>query len=138
MVFISVKKKKKKKKKRWGRIIVLPIYKGKGDTGDCGNYRGIALLDHIAKVYERILERRLRGVIEIQLGEEQYGYGKGRSTSDLLFALRIVLEKSWEFNKTAYIAFLDLRKAFDSIPRARLWRMLGEVYGVEERLRTEI
>src|SRR5678816_4756499 len=82
MVFISVKKKKKKKKKRWGKIVVLPIYKGKGVTGDCGNYRGIALLDHIAKVYERILERRLRAVIEIQLGEEQYGYRKGRSTSD--------------------------------------------------------
>lgn len=123
---------------RWGRVIVLPIYKGKGDTGDCGNYRGIALLDHIAKVYERILERRLRGVIEIQLGEEQYGYRKGRSTSDLLFSLRIVLEKSWEFNKTVYIAFLDLRKAFDSVPRARLWRMLGEEYGVEERLRRAI
>lgn len=123
---------------RWGKIIVLPIYKGKGDTGECGNYRGIALLDHIAKVYERILEKRLRRRIEGQLGEEQYGYRKGRSTSDLLFALRIVLEKSWEFNKTVYIAFLDLKKAFDSVPRNTLWRMLGEVYGVEERLRKAI
>lgn len=123
---------------RWGKIVILPIYKGKGDTGECGNYRGIALLDHIAKVYERILEKRLREAIEMQLGEEQYGYRRGRSTSDMLFALRIVLEKSWEFNKTAYIAFLDLRKAFDSVPRGRLWRMLGEVYGVEERLRRAI
>src|SRR6201990_159334 len=47
----------------WGKAIVVPIYKGKGDPADCNNYRGITLLDHLSKTYERILERRLRMVV---------------------------------------------------------------------------
>src|SRR5678815_1435808 len=58
----------------WGRSIIVPIYKGKGDAGNCKNYRGISLMDHMAKLYERIIERKLRSKIEPRLGEEQYGY----------------------------------------------------------------
>src|SRR5678815_2991696 len=43
----------------WTKSVLCPIYK-KGDKTDCKNYRGIALMPHIAKVYERILERRLK------------------------------------------------------------------------------
>src|ERR1700755_73602 len=100
---------------------MVPIYKRKGDTGVCNNYRGVTFFDHLAKTYERVLERRLRMVIEPKLGEEQYGYRKNRSTTDLLFALRITLGKVWEFNKSVHIAFIDLRKAFDSVLRERLW-----------------
>src|SRR5678815_4599354 len=44
----------------WGRSIIVPIYKGKGDAVNCKNYRGISLMNHMAKLYERILERKLR------------------------------------------------------------------------------
>ena len=71
-------------------------------------------------------------VVEPKLGEEQYGYRKNRNTTDLLFALRITLEKVWEFNKSVHIAFIDLRKAFDSVPRKRLWRELEREYAVSE------
>jgi hypothetical protein len=74
-------------------------------------------MSHLAKTYERILEARLRKKVEPQPGEEQYGYRKSRSTTDLMFALRMVVEKSLEYNKTIHIIFIDLAKAFDSIPR---------------------
>ena len=54
-------------------------------------------MDHLAKTHERVFERRQRMVVEPILGKEQYGYRKNRSTTDLLFALRITLEKVWEF-----------------------------------------
>lgn len=38
----------------------LPFYKNKGDSRDCGNYRGISLMSHTMKIYERVVERRLR------------------------------------------------------------------------------
>ena len=41
----------------WGKAVVCPIYK-KGDKAMCSNYRGISLLSHTGKIYERILERR--------------------------------------------------------------------------------
>ena len=55
---------------------------------------------------------------------------KNKNTTDLIFALRIIIEKSWEYNKPAYIAFIDLEKAFDSVPRKKLWRCLEEKYNV--------
>ena len=59
------------------------------------------------------MEGRLREIVERRLGEEQYGYRKNRSTTDLLFALRMTVEKGWEYDRTIHIAFIDLRKAFD-------------------------
>ena len=52
----------------WRRDLICPIYK-KGDKTNCNNYRGISLMSHAYKVYERILEARLREYIESKLGE---------------------------------------------------------------------
>ena len=40
--------------------VIVPIYKEKGDIQDCGNYQGIKLMSHTRKIWERIIERRLR------------------------------------------------------------------------------
>src|SRR5678816_2010228 len=74
--------------------------------------------------------RKDREIIEPQLGEEQHGYRKGRSTTDLMFTLRQIGEKIYEYNRRIYVVFLDLRKAFDTVPRNGLWRVLEENYGV--------
>ena len=44
------------------RSVLIPIYKNKGDAQCCGNYRGIKLMSHIMKIWERIIETRLRTV----------------------------------------------------------------------------
>src|SRR5678815_2144240 len=100
------------------------MYKQKGDSGESKNYRGISLIDHMAKIYERVLERRLREIIEPQLGKEQHGYRKGMSTTDLMFTLRQIGEKIYEYNRRIYVVFMDLRKAFDTVPRNGLWLSL--------------
>ena len=104
----------------WGKTIIVPIYKGKGDTRVCDNYKGISLINHVTKLYERIIENRTRALIEDRLGEEQFGYREDRSTSDPVFIFRMVIEKCWEFNKDLHVTFIDLSKAFDSIPRKKL------------------
>ena len=50
---------------------------------------------------------------------------KGVGTCDMMFALRQLIEKHWEFNKPLYIAFRDLEKEFDRIPRGNLWQALN-------------
>lgn len=50
--------------KDWMDSILIPIYKGKGDARECGSYRGVKLLEHAMKVFERVLERRLRKNID--------------------------------------------------------------------------
>ena len=56
----------------WRRSVPIPIYKSKGDAQCCGNYRGIKLMSHTMKVWERIIETRLRDRVEIS--KQQYGF----------------------------------------------------------------
>ncbi len=98
--------------KDWQRSVISPIYK-KGDKQDCGNYRGISLLSHVGKLYERIIERRIRSQVEDKIGNWQYGFRPGRSTLDLVFALKLLLEKIWEYDEERFLLFIDLEKAFD-------------------------
>ena len=109
----------------WGKAEIYPIYKQKGDYLKCENYRGISLMCHVAKLYESVLEARLRRATEDKLGPWQHGFRKGVGTCDMIFALRQLIEKHWEFSKPLYIAFLDLEKAFDRIPRGNLWQALN-------------
>ena len=51
--------------KDWKSSSTVPIYKGKGDSMDCSKYRGIRLLEHGMKVYESVLEKRLRDYVKI-------------------------------------------------------------------------
>ena len=44
---------------------MVPIFKGKGDELECNKYRGITLMNHIMKPWERIIEARLRDITKI-------------------------------------------------------------------------
>ena len=53
---------------------------------ECGNYRGVRLLDHGMKVYEYVLEKRLRKIVDI--GNYQFGFRQGLSTTGPIFIVR--------------------------------------------------
>ncbi|XP_065321958.1 uncharacterized protein LOC135929348 [Gordionus sp. m RMFG-2023] len=74
---------------KWGQSYLVPIFKNKGYPHNCQNYRGIKLMSHSLKLYEKILEKRLRDIIEI--GETQFGFIPGRSTTDAIHAIRICI-----------------------------------------------
>ena len=101
----------------WRIGLIVPIWKRKGDAQDPGKYRGITLLSHIMKLLERILDKRLREKVEHKLGEKQLGFRKGRGTTDGMFALRKLVEKRLEMQGHMALAFEDLEKAFDTVPR---------------------
>jgi hypothetical protein len=117
----------------WNQSVICPIYKNKGDPLDCKNYRGISLMSHAGKIYERILEVRLRAQAEHLLSESQCGFRPGRGTTDQIAALRLFLDKSWEYDINQYICFLDLEKAFDRVPRQKIWEVLYSS-GVDPKL----
>ncbi|KAK3554961.1 hypothetical protein QTP86_001863 [Hemibagrus guttatus] len=112
----------------WATGVVVPLFK-KGDRRVCSNYRGITLLSLPGKVYSRVLERRVRPLVEPRIQEEQCGFRPSCGTLDQLYTLHRVLKGSWEFAQPVHMCFVDLEKAFDRVPCSILWEVLWE-YGV--------
>lgn len=111
--------------------LISTIFK-KGDRSQCGNYRGISLLSTAGKVFAKILQQRLMTVAEDVLPESQCGFRPGRGTTDMIFLVRQAQEKSREQQRPLYMTFFDLEKAFDSVPRDTLWKVL-ENFGCPKR-----
>ena len=114
----------------WNSSVTVPIFKGKGDVADCGSYRPIRLLCQTMKIFERIIDSRLREIVDLRRG--QCGFRKGCGTTDAIFALRDLLEKHRRLkDKPLHLCFLDLEKAFDRVPHALIWHCLRG-HGVPE------
>ena len=108
----------------WKRGLVIPIFKGKGSRQDCGNYRGITLLSVPGKVLAHLLLMRVRGHLLEHQRPEQSGFTPGKSTIDRILALRVLVERRREFRQGFLAAYVDLKKAFDSVHREALWDLL--------------
>ena len=107
---------------------IITIYKRKGDKSICGNSRGVSLLATAGKAVALIMQNRLlKHLTEDILPESQCGFRKDRSTADMIFCLRQLQEKAVEHNQSLYIAFIDLAKAFDTVCRELLWKVLAKV-----------
>ena len=57
----------------------------------------------------------------MELDGVQFGFRKGRSTTEPIFALRILQEKNREKGKYLYMACVDLEKSYDRVPRDLIW-----------------
>ena len=108
----------------WRNSILVPIFKEKGDVQECKNYRGIKLLTHTFKIWEKVVDRRLRECTEIH--ESQFGFMPGRSTTDAIFILKQTIEKHREGQKDIRVIFIDIEKAYDRVPREEIWRCMRE------------
>jgi len=103
----------------WKTAIVIPIYR-KGDRNNPDNYRDIGLINTAYKICSKSISKRLTEIAEVLLLEEQNGFRKGRSSMDCIFSASQIIEKHGEFNIPTYIAFIDFKKAFNSVDRDKL------------------
>ena len=118
----------------WDKGLIVKLPK-KGDRKDCDNWRGITILSIPSKVFCKILLGRINSAIDSRLRPEQAGFRKGRGCIDQIFALRNIIEQSIEWNSSLHINFIDFKKAFDSVHRETVWKILGS-YGVPSKMVT--
>ena len=109
----------------WCLSILQPLHK-KGDLNVADNYRGISLLNICSKIYSSILNKRINNWIEENniIGEEQAGFREDYSTVDHIFTMLAMVQKQLLRHRKLYAAFIDFRKAFDSVRREKLWIVL--------------
>ena len=102
-----------------------------GDKLHPNNYRPISSLPILNKIFEKLLHSRLNNFFE-QNGiftDNQYGFRKGKSTSDAVNDLLNNIYQAINGNEYLGAVFLDLSKAFDTVPHDILLQKL-EHYGI--------
>ena len=79
------------------------------------------------KLVARVVQGRLQKLTEIELPESQCGFCRGRGCTDMIFVVRQLAEKAIEHQTKHFFVFVDLRKAYDSVPREVLWIALQKL-----------
>ena len=118
--------------KCWKASNIHPIPK-KGDHSDPSNYRPIAIIPVIAKVFERYVNHNIKEFIEASkiVDDKQYGFRSNRSTGDLLAYVTHKWNNAMENHGESFAVALDIAKAFDRVWHENLLAKL-ESYGIHD------
>ena len=108
-----------------GEGIISPIFKS-GNVDDAQNYRGITLINILAKIYSQLLVNRLTkwSEKEEKLNNTQFRFQKGKFTTDCIFTFFSIISKTLHAGDKLYCVFVDYEKAFDRIDSTLLWQKL--------------
>lgn len=109
--------------KEWKESHLSTIHK-KGDKSKPENYRGIAVTSSISRIYGKLIKNRIEEEYQNMEAEEQAGFRAGRSTIDHVFSITQIIEKKVARGQEVHLMFVDLRKAYDSVPLVKLWEAL--------------
>ncbi|KAL4083690.1 hypothetical protein QTP88_029006 [Uroleucon formosanum] len=103
--------------RKWKTARLVLIRKGDKPLDDPSSYRPICLLDCLGKMFEKIIDNRLRGILEGNSGlaDCQYGFRKKRSTIDALNHLKRIVQEKGTRKRTGVLT-MDVKNAFNSAP----------------------
>ena len=103
----------------------------KKDTlDDPDNYRGMAISSCLSKLYSIILLNRLTEEANKRqfISVNQIGFKKGKRTTDHVFVLQTLIDKILKHEKRKlFVAYIDFRKAYDSVNRNDLFFKLKQM-----------
>ena len=120
---------------RWAQGIIFPLFKNDGSRLNPGNYRPIALLSQISKLFGSIVENRISDWSQTThaLADEQGGFRRHRGTPEMIFMLREIILTRKTLNCPTFVTFVDARKAYDSVWREGNWVRLYDL-GIRGKL----
>lgn len=106
----------------WSLSKLSVLFKGGKDRMECGNYRGISVLDTLAKLYDSLILNRLK--LWVSLDECQAGAQQGRGCVEQVMTLRLLSDLANFKKEKLYMLFIDFSKAYDRVPRRKLLEVL--------------
>ena len=106
---------------------MVALYKGEDSKLDPGSYRMISLMPTVAKLFEKLLDERIRAWGERVglLSDLQGGFREERCTVDQIFLLIEITSHS-ERGQSTFLTFIDVKKAYDRVWRPELWFKMGK------------
>ena len=104
----------------WLHSSINCLYK-KGARNLAANYRGLSIGANMSRIIAKIITERFKEAYENQMSEAQFGFRRGRSTTDGIFILNTIIEKH---NEPLIAIYVDLTAAYDHIPRDLLFRVI--------------
>ena len=108
---------------------IVPIYKS-GTKTDKNNYRPIALLPTLSKVFEKLIHKRVTSFLTKfdLLYSDQYGFQSKKSTTDAILKFTDKCYDALNNKKALISVYIDFSKAFDTVDHVILLKKL-EIYG---------
>ena len=112
---------------QWKEAKIVTVFERKGDRQICGNSSGISSLSVAGRIFARVMRRLLlTHIVHIVMPETECGFRRDRRSIDIIFVARLPQEKCREQNHDLFLAFNDLTKAFDTVNRDLLWKVLSK------------
>jgi len=101
----------------WNTASIVSIPK-KGDLSDCNNYRGISLINVSIKIITKIITNRITkyALQNNFIRPEQFGFRYKEECISLFISIREICQRRANTDAFTYLAFLDLKKAYDTVP----------------------
>ena len=121
----------------WNESYIVLIHK-KGSKNDPANYRGIPLSSCLGKLFNKVINARLLKYIDSRnlINENQIGFKRNSRKSDHILTLKSIIDFQMSKKEKVFAAFIDLRKAFDTVWRDGLFYIMllnginGKTYNI--------
>ena len=114
--------------------VTMIALKKKPQATKCSDHRTISLIAHTAKIVAKIPRKGIEKRIEYVLGEDKFGFRRGKGTTDAIGMLRIILERTLDIDDELNVCFIDWQKAFDRVNGTKLMQIIKEA-GIDWRER---
>ena len=116
--------------RRLNTLLMMPLYKNRGDRTLCDNYRGISLIHPLGRWFSKCMELRLVEDAGATRARGQAGFRRGYCVEDNVVVLQAASQAASIDRSPLFAAFIDLQKAYDCIDRGLLFTAFVEELGV--------